>query len=207
MITTNPSMRTLTCGDTPCPAETSHCLEDMVAAREEGRERKKDIMEVKAGKKRKKEVLCCNRGEVAWGEAGSADNGKRRRKFLFEHPEEGSLEPGQVRSIRRLKQKLIVPLTETEVMARQLLVELARKVEEENGWTVELEDTEACEDLLHNVEAFEKASRVEKANQMKYAFQLGQRESEERKEKAARRSTDVEMRSVELCVQGTKRSL
>ena len=97
----------------------------------------------------------------------------------------------QVRSIRRLKQKLIVPLTETEVMARQLLVELARKVEEENGWTVELEDTEACEDLLHNVEAFEKASRVEKANQMKYAFQLGQRQSEERKDKAARRSTDV----------------
>ena len=52
---------------------------------------------------------------------------------LFLFPEAGSLEPGQVRSIRRLKQKLIVPLTETEVMARQLLVELACKVEEENG--------------------------------------------------------------------------
>ena len=30
----------------------------------------------------------------------------------------GNLEPGQVRSDKRLKQKLIVPLTETEVMAR-----------------------------------------------------------------------------------------
>ena len=69
---------------------------------------------------------------MAWGEAGSAENGKKRKKFLFELQEEGSLEPGKVRSIKRLKQKLIVPLTETEVMVRQLLVELARKVEEEN---------------------------------------------------------------------------
>ena len=54
---------------TPDLAETSHCLEDMVAAREEGRKSKKEIMEVKAGKKRKKEVWCGNHGEVAWGEA------------------------------------------------------------------------------------------------------------------------------------------
>ena len=40
----------------PDLAETNHCLEDMVAATEEGRKRKKEIMEVKAGKKRKKEV-------------------------------------------------------------------------------------------------------------------------------------------------------
>ena len=105
----------------PDLAETNHCLEDMVAAREEGRKTKQDIMK---GKKRKKEVWCGNHGEVAWGVAGSADNGKRRRKFLYEHPEEGSLEPGQVRVVKRLKQKLIVPLTENEVMAR-LLVELA----------------------------------------------------------------------------------
>ena len=70
---------------------------------------------------------------------------------------------------------------------------------------MELEDTDACEDLLNNVEAVEKASRVKKASRMKYAFQLGQRQSEGRKEKAARRSTDMEMRSVDLCVRGTRR--
>ena len=57
---------------------------------------------------------------------------------------------------------------------------------------LKVEETEACEDLLHNVKAFEKTSRVEKANQMKYAFQLGQRQSEGRKEKAARRSSQEE---------------
>ena len=63
----------------------------MIAAREEVKNRKKELMEVMAGKRRKKEVWCGNHGETAWGDAG-------RRKFLYER-EEGSLEAreGRVR--------------------------------------------------------------------------------------------------------------
>ena len=94
----------------------------MIAAREEGKKRKKELMEVKTGKRRKKEVWCGNHGETAWGEAGSSSNGKSRRKFLYER-EEGSLEARKGRV--RLKQKMIIPLTENEMMTRQYLIELA----------------------------------------------------------------------------------
>ena len=50
-------------------------------------------MEIKAGQRRKREVWCGNHGEVAWGEAGSSDNGKVERKFLFDQAE-GNLESG-----------------------------------------------------------------------------------------------------------------
>ena len=52
----------------PDIAETSHYLEDLIAAREEGKKRKKEVMEVKAEKRRKKEIWCGNHGkqEVAW---------------------------------------------------------------------------------------------------------------------------------------------
>ena len=73
--------------------ETGNCLEDMIAAREEGKKRKKEVMEVKAGKRRKKEVWCGNHGEVPWGESVSANTGKGRREFLFEKGE-GSLKSG-----------------------------------------------------------------------------------------------------------------
>ena len=57
----------------------------MITAREEGKKRKKEVMEIKAGKKRrKKEIWCGNHGEVDWGKAGSSNNGKERRKFLYE---------------------------------------------------------------------------------------------------------------------------
>ena len=59
------------------------------------------------------------------------------------------------------------------MLARQLLFDLARKVKEEKESTVEQEDRDACEDLLSNVKEFERASRFEKANQMKYTFLLG----------------------------------
>ena len=134
---------------TPDCAETGHCLEDMIAAREEDKKRKKEILEVKAGKRRKKEVWFGNQGEVAWGETGSAENGKTRRKLLYEQGE-GSLEPGQDRVMRKLNQRLLIPFTENEMLARQILIQLARKFEEEKEWTVELEDKDDCDDLLSN---------------------------------------------------------
>ena len=98
---------------------------------------------------------------------------------------------------------------------------MASKVEEEKEWTVELEDRYDCDDLLSNIKKYERASRIKKANQMKYGFLLGQntnivdqagyeeevtrRQSKERKEKVARRNTDVEMKITELLVRGTKR--
>ena len=62
--------------------ETESCIEDMIAAREEGKKRKKEMMEIKAGKRRKKEVWCGDHGEIPWAEAGSSCNGKDKRKFL-----------------------------------------------------------------------------------------------------------------------------
>ena len=67
---------------------------------------------------------------------------------------------------RRLKQKLIIPLTKNETMARQYLVELADKVEEEMMWTVGLEDEKAAKDIVAAVEQYEKASRQEKSARM-----------------------------------------
>ena len=44
---------------------------------------------------------------------------------------EDILEPGQGSVMRKLKQKLIIPLTEKEMLARQILVEYACKFLEE----------------------------------------------------------------------------
>ena len=44
--------------------------------------------------------------------------------------------------MKQLRQKLIILLTENEMMARQLLIDLVNRVEEE------LEDREACEELM-----------------------------------------------------------
>ena len=84
----------------------------MIAAREEGKKRKKEMLENKAGNRRKKEVWYGNHGEIPWGEAGSSCNGKERRKFLYE---EG---PKQKGGGRKMKQPLLIPLTENEMMAR-----------------------------------------------------------------------------------------
>ena len=54
----------------------------------------------------------------------------------------GSLKPGKGR-VKQLKKKLIIPLTKNEMMARQFLIYLANRVEEEMEWTVELEDRDA----------------------------------------------------------------
>ena len=62
----------------PDIAETELCLEDMITAREEGKKRKKDVME--AGKK---EVWCGNHGEISLVKAGSSCNGKEKRWFLY----------------------------------------------------------------------------------------------------------------------------
>jgi len=64
--------------------ETESCLEDMIAAREEGRKRKKEVLEINAGKRKKKEIWCGNHGEVPRCEAGSSKNGKEKRKFLYQ---------------------------------------------------------------------------------------------------------------------------
>ena len=73
---------------------------------------------------------------------------------------------------------------------------------------------------MDTVEKFEKASRKEKAARMKFAFQLNdrtdnvldqsgyeeevERRQSKEKEKAAKRQVDIEMRSVEISVRGTK---
>ena len=44
--------------------------------------------------------------------------------------------------MKQLRQKQIILLTENEMMARQLLIDLVNRVEEE------LEDREACEELM-----------------------------------------------------------
>ena len=87
-------------------------------------------------------------------------------------------------------------------------------------WTVELEDREACENLMVTVEKFEKASRKEQEAQMKVVFQLNdrndileqaryeeevERRQSKEKEKAAGKQIDIEMRSVEINVRGMKR--
>ena len=45
-------------------------------------------------------------------------------------------------------------------MAREYLIDLARKVEEEMEWSVELDNLETCQDQL---KGFEQVSRKEKA--------------------------------------------
>ena len=44
--------------------------------------------------------------------------------------------------MKQIRQKLIILLSENEMMARQLLIDLVNRVEEE------LEDREACEELM-----------------------------------------------------------
>ena len=63
--------------------ETGIRLEDMITAREEGKKRKKEELEAREGKRRKKELWCGDHGEIPWGEAGSSENGKEKRKFLL----------------------------------------------------------------------------------------------------------------------------
>ena len=69
----------------------------------------------------------------------------------------------------------MVPLTENEMMAREYLVSLARQVEEEMIWWVQLEDRDECQDLIQTTEAFERSTRKEKADRMRFAFQLKNR--------------------------------
>ena len=119
-----------------------------------------------------------------------------------------------------MKQFLLVPFTENGPMAREYLMDLERKAEEEMTWRVELDHMETCQDLLKTVEGFKKGSRKEMATRMKYAFKLSngmkvvevagyvhdvaRRQSQEKK-KAAELRVDIEMRQVEICVRGTKR--
>ena len=70
----------------------------MITARGDGKKRKNEMLEIKAGKRRKKEIWCGNHGEVPWGEAGRSNNGKEKRKFLYE----GS--PGKRKSSSRMRQ-------------------------------------------------------------------------------------------------------
>ena len=53
------------------------------------------------------------------------------------------------------------------MLARQILIELARKVEEEKEWTVEPEDKIDFDDLLNNVEEYERASREGKQDEVR----------------------------------------
>jgi len=55
------------------------------------------------------------------------------------------------------------------------LVGLARQVEEEMVWKVQLEDREECQDLIQSTEAFKRATSKEKAGRMQFAFQLKNR--------------------------------
>ena len=61
-----------------------------------------------------------------------------------------------------MKQPLLLPITENEIMDREYLVDLARQVEEEMTWRVQLEDGEDCQNLVQVTEAFEKTTRTEK---------------------------------------------
>ena len=71
-----------------------------------------------------------------------------------------------------MKQLLLVPITENESLDREYLVDLGRQVEEEMVWRVQLNNREDCQDLVQSAEAFERATRNEKADIMQFAFQL-----------------------------------
>ena len=88
------------------------------------------------------------------------------------------------------------------------------------AWKVQLENEDDCQNLIQITEAFEQTTRKEKAERMKFAFQLRNgmevvqlasyengvtdRQARE-KEKTARLHTDTEMRVTELSVRGLKR--
>ena len=98
------------------------------------------------------------------------------------------------------------------------MVDLVRQVEEEMVWKGHLEDD--CQNLIQATEAFEQATRKEKAERMKFAFQLNNgmetvllagyengvtnRPARE-KENNTRLHKDTEMRVTELTVRGLKR--
>ena len=100
------------------------------------------------------------------------------------------------------------------------MIDLARKVEEEMTWKVELEDEEDGNNLVGVTEAFERATRKERSERMRFAFQLANgmdvlelagyesgvatRQALE-KETAAKKRIDIEMRTTELTVRGLKR--
>ena len=121
---------------------------------------------------------------------------------------------------RRMKQQILLTLTETEMIDRDLLVDLARQVEEEMTWKVQLEEGEDCHNLVQITEAFEKTTRREKTDRMRFAFQLrnGMEVVElasyengvtirqaSKKDKADKLQTDKEIRVTELTVRGLKR--
>ena len=62
-----------------------------------------------------------------------------------------------------MKQTLLMTLTETEMVVRELIVDPARQVEEEMAWKVKLENENDCRNLVQITEAFERATRKEKA--------------------------------------------
>ena len=71
-----------------------------------------------------------------------------------------------------MRQPLFVPATKNLMMAMKYLI---GQVVEEMAWKVQLEDREECQDLIHTSEAFERATRREKAGRMQFAFQLKNR--------------------------------
>ena len=54
------------------------------------------------------------------------------------------------------------------MVARELVVDLVRQVEEEMVWKGHLEDD--CQHLVQATEAFERTTRKEKAERMNFAF-------------------------------------
>ena len=98
------------------------------------------------------------------------------------------------------------------------MVDLVRQVEEEMVWKGHLEDD--CQHLVQATEDFERTTRKEKAERMKFAFQMASgmetmllagyedmvtiRQAREQEDKA-RLSMDTEMRITELTVRGLKR--
>ena len=70
--------------------------------------------------------------------------------------------------VKKLKQRLIIPMKKNEMLARQILTELAQKIQEEKEWTVEL--GAGCDDMLSTVKEYERTTMIEKANRMKYAL-------------------------------------
>ena len=149
--------------------------------------------------------------ESVWGEAG----GKIKDKSEFLYNPATSNNP----STKKYKQKLIVPLTENEMMAREWLRSLADNVEEMNGWKKELNDD--CH-LNEAMDCFERETEAEREKRMQWSWQLDSgrnvlelaayendveiRETVARRMEAMR-GTNVEMRTVERNIRGIKRKM
>ena len=93
-------------------------------------------------------------------------------KEVQERPETGTclLEGSTAKKEGKMKQ--IVLLTLTEMVVRELKVDLARQVEEEMAWKVQLENEDDCQNMIQITEAFERTTRKEKAKRLKFGFQL-----------------------------------